>query len=816
MSLGVSTSAPALTWFGAIALGVALQHVLSIGVRSWLIFAVSVSMGWAVARSRRSPLAPVLLLILWSAIGGLLANVHLERQSAWLAALPEGNGIWEARVVAVPFGDDAKEEWLVRPVGVAASRHRLPLVVVRPSEFVTRDVSQEQLDVVRATMRSLAIGDLVSIQGTLYHPRPPGNPGEFDFRAYQLRQGIAGTIYAQSVERIDSRGALIWPERQLAAFQAWMHAVRLWVRNAILDHSSERSGPVLLAMLTGDRSAIDPEVETIFRRTGLSHLMAVSGVHVGLFASLALAVSRVIGLRRWGNVAMVVPWIVFYVILTGAKPSALRAGIMAIGGLVAIALRRRTNSLQFWALAGGILLLANPLTLFDVGFQLSFAASGAILLWVRAARTMEIPPGWRERLFLTLRVNVAAQASTLPLIAYHFNEISLAGWVVNLFAIPIAAPVVFGGVSGVLLHLIPWPLGRWVLGAADWLLGRMLQAIEPISQLHWAAVEVASPAWFIILAAGMAIVAVKLCEPEAAQRLRTSGMRLLLAAFCLVIVQSASPLWAIWEERVEIIFLDVGQGDAILIRTPRGRTALIDGGGSPRSAEQPDDFFDVGKHRIMPYLRHRGIRQIDVLINSHPHEDHLQGLVAVMRERQIGHVIDAGDFEDTITYREYKEIIAERSLAYHIVAQHDVIQLEPGIYFEVLHPPIDDSGNLQGLNNRSLVLRLVTPHGNVLLTGDIERAGQQELLWGGEKQDLTARMIKVPHHGSGRDLERRFIDAVRPEVAIIQVGKNAFGHPAPAVIEAYRERGAQVLRTDQHGAVTVRLTKRGMEVVTFR
>lgn len=816
MILGSAASAPALAWFAAIALGVALQSVFSFAARDWIIAGSVVAVCWCVVRFRRRSSASVLLLVLWAIGSGWWTYQHQERQQAWLAALPEGIGAWEARVIAVPPDDGVKQEWLVRPAALPGLRHRPPLVVVRPSEFVTRDVSQEQLDHVRSTMHSLAVGDSVFIQGTLTHPNPAGNPGEFDFRSYQLRQGIVGTVYAQRIERLGDRDAFRWTERQTAAVQSWMHAARMWVRRVILENASERSGPVLLAMLTGDRSAVDPEVETIFRRTGISHLMAVSGVHVGLVASLALVVSRFIGWRRWGSVALVVPWIVFYVLLAGTKPSALRAGIMAVCGLLAFTLGRRTSSLQYWALAGGLLLMYNPFSLYDVGFQLSFAASGAILLWVRAARTMEIPAGWRERLRLSLRVNVAAQASTLPIIAYHFNEISLAGWFVNLFVIPIAAPVVFGGVTGVLVHLVSKPFGSRILSVVDWLLGRMLQCLEPISHWHWAAVEVPSPGWPVMLAAGMAIIGVKLWEPRSAQRLRLAGKRLLLVALGLVVAASASPLWTMWEKRVEIVFLDVGQGDAIFIRTPRGRTVLIDGGGSPRSAERPEDFFDVGKHRVMPFLRHRGIRRIDVLINSHPHEDHLQGLLAVLRERQVAHVIDAGDAEDSITYREYRGIIAERSIAYHVAARHDVIQLEPGIYLEVLHPPADAGNEWQGLNNRSLILRLVTPYGNVLFTGDIERAGQQELLWGGEKLDLAAQVVKVPHHGSGRDLERRFIDAVRPEIAVIQVGKNSFGHPAPAVIAAYEERGARVLRTDRHGAVTVRLSKRGLHVTTFR
>lgn len=269
-----------------------------------------------------------------------------------------------------------------------------------------------------------------------------------------------------------------------------------------------------------------------------------------------------------------------------------------------------------------------------------------------------------------------------------------------------------------------------------------------------------------------------------------------------------------YRQVVYITFLDVGQGDSILIRTPRGRAVLVDGGGRPRPRDDAN-FVNIGRQRIVPYLRRLGIRTLDLVVNTHPDEDHIQGLVAVLEDRRVNMVIDSGRSVNSVSYAEYREAIDSQSIPYSVVRRGDVVRIDDHLILHVLNPGRNQP-NRVSINNDSVVLRVETPHGSVLLTGDLERSGQQELLWGGEKVTVSADVMKVPHHGSGRDVDWRFIDAVAPSVAVIQVGRNTHGHPSPETVAAYADRGATVYRTDRDGAVEIALTPRGLRVRTHR
>lgn len=794
-------AAPALKWLAATVLGIVAQSWA--GPAVWGTVAALGVAGWCVARFFGVRRAGLLLLFTAWAGAAWLTAARLEAEAAWFVRFPEGRGEWHGVVVAVPPPDVASPVWRLRPYGSGG-----PDLWLRPGD---RPASPEAGEALAGALRRLDVGDAIVVYGALYHPRPAGNPGEFDARAYALRQGIVGTVYVDAIEVVPSPEASI-VERFGWEARRWVEGVRTRVREAVREHVPGQAGAVLLALLIGDRTYVDEATDEAFRRAGISHLMAVSGLHVGLVTGLLFVVLRRLGVRRFALVACVVPWLLLYVAITGGRPSTLRAAVMAVCGLAAYMLRRRVEPLQIWAIAALVLLWRQPALLADPGFQLSFAATGSILWWLRTALRARVAT-WRQRLTTGAAVSWAAQAGTMPIVAYHFHEVSLAGIVVNLVAVPLAAPILYAGVAGAAAAGLGLPGAGLLLGFVGILLDGCLRAVAWVARFPGAAVEVAAPDPWTFLAWGLALVCVPLGWRHAHLRYRRLGRYGVTAAAACLLVAWTIPLGVPLQGSVEVVFLDVGQGDSILIRTPRGVTVLVDGGGSRRDAEAPDDFFDVGMRRVLPYLKHRGIRSIDVVINTHPHEDHLQGLVAILRERRVGWAVDAGDAFASITWREYRELIEERGVTYYRAERFDRIELEPGIALEVLHPPAGWQGNV---NDRSLVLRLVTPYGKVLLTGDIEKVGQQELLWGGANLDLQAEVIKVPHHGSERDLQLRFIDAVAPEVAVIQVGRNSYGQPSPRVIEAYEARGAAVFRTDVHGAVTVWLTPGGVRVEHFR
>lgn len=727
-----------------------------------------------------------------------LTVYHLGTETQWRNALVEGDGVWYGRLYTQTAVDGTVTRTLRLTPWEGRGRPRLRLV---ESDF------HEPID--PEVWETIPEGAIVAVAGSLRHPSPSGNPGEFNYAAFLFRQNVAATVYVHDVALVD---VSVPPLLQIAI---WVDGLFVSIRDAMVDRivgaTSPEAASVLVAMTTGARELLDEETETAFRRSGASHLLAVSGLHVGMIGSLALVLAQVLRLSGWRRHLLVSGAIWGFVLLTGARASSLRAGLTASLGLAAYSLRRSVEPLQLWALSGVVLLIIKPLVTYDVGFQLSYAATGSLLLWLRALQSR-----WQgrplERIVLPCMISLAAQLGTAPLVAYYFHELSVAGTVVNWIAVPLAAPVLYLTVLGLGVGLVSRPAGDLLIVHAGRIVDYGLAGLSTVAELPWSAVEVAAPTPLTALGIGLLLTAWPLSLQQGEQATVGLGKRVLVIASVLLCLGAWLPVAYGWFRIVQVTFVDVGQGDAILIRTPRGRTVLIDGGGSPRRSA--DDYFDVGARRLVPYLQHQGIRRIDVVVNSHPDEDHLQGILSVLRSRRVALVVDSGQGANTLTYAEYRELLTDLDLPYVTASRGHSIVLEEGIVLQVLGPRAGVEPT--SLNNGSVVLRLDTSHGSVLLPGDLERSGQQELLWGAENVDVGATVIKVPHHGSARDVDWRFIDAVQPEVAVFQVGRNSFGHPSREALSAYSARGARIYRNDVHGAVTVFLTPWGIRVRTHR
>lgn len=787
--------APAVPAFLAAACGIACAVQLQPGPGDYAVL-IALLAAWGGLGSRRFPV-PLHLAVL-AALAAVSASVHLALETHWRQALPEGEGVWYGTLL-VDAAPDGTAERILRLTAPAVFGR--PKLLLRDSDFEPPPPE---------VWEALPDGSRVAVHGVLRHPAPSGNPGEMNYAASLLRRGVVGTVYVSAVK--PAAGAPGLAERVTLSVRRLLAAWRASVAERIAAHTSPEAGAVLTGMATGRREALDELTERAFQRTGISHLLAVSGLHVGIIAALAALAARVVRLQGWRRFAWVVAAVWAFVALTGARPSAMRAGLMATCGLLSYELRRRVEPLHFWALSGTALLLVKPLLLYDVGFQLSYAATGSILLWLKALSGRLDPKHPLARALAACAISLAAQAGTAVPIAYYFHELSLAGIVVNWVAVPLAAPVLMLTVSGVLLGAISEALGGLAIAAAGAVVDAALPALHRLAALPWSAWEVPAPSYPAIAAWGMLAAGLPLACVRGDPSKNRCGRQLCALGTVLLVAAAWLPVAEAYGRIVRVTFIDVGQGDAVLIRTPRGRVVLVDGGGSPRRAG--GEFFDVGGRRLVPYLKHVGVRTVDLVVNTHPDEDHLQGLLAVLRQRTVRMVLDSGYAVSTVTYREYRELVAGLGVPYVPVQRGDVIELEPDIVLRVLGPPRD--GAARGPNDASVVLRLETPHGAVLLTGDLGRRGQQELLWEAENVEVAADVMKVPHHGAAGDVDRRFIDAVAPSVAVIQVGRNRYGHPADAAIRAYEERGARVYRTDVHGAVTVTLAPWGVWVRTHR
>lgn len=633
---------------------------------------------------------------------------------------------------------------------------------------------------------ALAYGDIVQVRAELRRPGPATNPGAFDYRSYLERQGITATAFVAYPRYISVIGT--------ARANPFMHVAGMFrtaVQRGLAGALPADAAAVASAVVLGGRRQLPTEIEEAFRRAGISHLLAVSGLHVGFFAVVGYSLLR--ALRGPPLVSAVVAiglsWT--YVLATGGRPPAVRAGVAATFGLAAWGLGRRremSNALSAGALC---LLVHNPLALFDVSFQMSFVATAAIMV---AFSPLVERLAWLPRFIASgVAVTAAAQIGVLPLLAVTFQQISVVGFVGSVIGSPIVSLLVPVGIATGVLYNVSTTAGTAAGAVVTFLVVMLCTFAEQLAAWPWALIDVPRPPLGVMIAWWtLAWAALRDGLPARHRRIGVA------AAVLLVIIALWSPLLgAVYPMELLIVMLDVGQGDAIFIRSPEGVTALVDGGGNVFSAEDVD--ANPGYNVLLPYFRYANIGSVDVVVNTHPHEDHLQGLLPVMAHRRVQLAVDGGQSAVGPSWHDYTELIDERDIVRWIPSPGDVIRLGNDTIIQVLHPSGLMTGTRSDLNNNSVVLRVVYGDTAALLTGDIEAEAQLALLKSG--MDLRADVLKVPHHGSRWALVSAFYEAVGADIAVITVGRNNYGHPSEEVIHALESAGAEVYRTDVHGAV---------------
>jgi competence protein ComEC len=550
--------------------------------------------------------------------------------------------------------------------------------------------------------------------------------------------------------------------------------LRQEMRSAIDRALPSERAMVVRAMAIGDRIRGRPDLKRDFADSGLSHVLAVSGQHLSIIASLFTVMLAAIFARagsirdRWGTrrpaALVAIVFVVLYTILVGAPPSAVRAAVMVSIMLIGALIDRRREAWSALALAAVLMIALEPPVLQSLSFQLSFAAVAGLLAFER--RVKSLLSGWPRPLRAVAAVvatTLAATVGTAPLLAHHFGRISLIGLLANLPAAPLAS-----------LGLLPLSLLGSLAGAIDDRLGRPILVMA-----GWCA-ELLIRLAQISASAPLATISVSGLETIAFGALLfclITRRRIAIAALLLFTVV-AIERWPRFEDELVVTVLPVGQGTSVLIETPEGARVLVDTG-PPDTAERV----------LLPYLMHRRISHFDLVVLSHPHADHTGGFELLARRASIERVWTNGDVRD-----------APADLSRHRAETVTSTVTNLGsLRLEVLHA----SRDAPRVNDGSIVLRLVYGQRRILLAGDAEAAAEREMLE--SDLDLSADVLVVGHHGSKSSSSDAFLDAVRPKVAIIPVGRdNTFHHPHPGVLERLARQGARVHRTDLHGAVTVR------------
>jgi competence protein ComEC len=553
---------------------------------------------------------------------------------------------------------------------------------------------------------------------------------------------------------------------------------------------------VARALLIADQRQMEVEVRDRYATAGLVHMLSISGLHVAIIAGSIELLLLAMRFRRRPAAAMSVVLVFAYVAVLDWRAPALRAAVMYGTMSLARALQRPTSPWASLAIGGWIPLLA-PRTVLELGYQLSLAGMIALTAAGSLARRWKLESLGviRARIVRDLLASTLASITTAPLVAWYFGRISLIGPVANLFAGPVIAvlqPTLF-----IALALSPFQaIASFVADAAHPLLRAFDTVARTAASLPGAAVDVA-PTLYTATGAAVAIVALLVAALG-----RRRARPLLVAGSALAAV-AWLPLLPLGSGDLELHVLDVGQGDAIALRTDRGNWVLVDAGRAWRRG-------DAGRSVIVPYVRRRG-GDVLALVLSHPHADHVGGAASVVRWLRPRAVWDPAYVGTTTTYRDALEITARRRTQWRRVTPGDSIVAD-GVQIRFLAPDSAWTEQLNDPNEASAVALIRFGAVRMLLTGDAER-GEEQWLLANAVDSLDVDVLKVGHHGSGTSSTPSFLDAVTPLLAIVSVGaENAYRHPSAEVLQRLHDRGARVVRTDRGGTVVVRTDGRRIHV----
>ncbi len=640
-------------------------------------------------------------------------------------------------------------------------------------------------------------GDLVRMSARLGPPRMFRNPGAFDYSSYLRARGIdlVGTAKSPRLIQVLSGRADV-----LAALPSMARGSLVSTLRRAAGDADDRTVPFLAALLIGERDDLSPEFQDRLIRAGVYHIVALSGFNVALIVGLAALALRLLPLSPRTRRVLLALCVLLYWGAVRSSGSIARAALMCLLSLGGAVQGRRVRGKDAIGTASVLIVGSNPAWIFDPGFQLSVAATLGLLLLVTpgASGTADDPsPGGPGRLRVgvsgvmrlisgSLKVSAAALLSTALVSARHFQALTPVAVLANLFAVPIAALLLVLGLLVCAIEPLCHPVAIGLMDLARVLVFLLERATAVVATPAWCSFFVLPPpVWLVLL--GQAAIAV---ARYGGAWLRWAALLFLTLAITLTAVAGRAPAPS---GRLEVVALDVGQGDALLVQFPGGPTMLIDAGGFARSR------FDVGSKVVAPALRSLGLLRIDILAITHAHRDHLGGAAAIVRSFSPGAVWLGRMPVDDPAVEEIEELAREGGGAVVFPRRGARIVLG-GARLDVLNPGGGVEGTGPARNDDSLVLRLSFGGHGVLLTGDLEAALETTLL--DERRELGADLLKVGHHGSRTSTTEPFLRMVAPKFGVISVGAtNPWGHPDAEVLGRLRGAGVEVYRTDRDGAV---------------
>lgn len=668
----------------------------------------------------------------------------------------------------------------------------------------------------------LEYGDKILIKGEFAEPSESRNYGGFNYKEYLKSIKVHGTIKADSIE--------VLAKNSNNPIFTFANNINLKIKENISKLIPEKYGAIFTGLILGDTSKVKEEVNDNFKIANISHVLAISGMHITyIVIGIELLLKREIGKRKTRIITIIV--LVIYMFITGFSPSVVRASLMGIIMLISKLIHRKNDIWTSISLSLLILLIYNPFLILNVGLQLSYLGTIGIVCFNKniynflrklKIRNRKIKYRINRKFILfidkikeILSVTLSAQIVILPILLFNFNILGIYFFISNILVSVIIGPIIIVGFVCILISFISIEIAK-ILSIFMSVGIQILISISEISHLPFSKIYIPTPkVWQIVIYYICVIVINKiymsfnLKEPDFTsirirnlvallkfkfRQNRKKVLKFLIVFVLLVFILNIIP------KKLKIHFVDVGQGDCTFITTPQNKTILIDGGGSM------SEEYDVGKNTLLPYILDRGYTKLDYVFISHFDQDHVGGILTILEELRVGQVYISKQEQDSENYQKFLKIVKNKKIQVKVLKQGDCLKIENNLYFDILWP-IEEQIQENVLNNNAMVMKLRYGKFSMLFTGDIEDVAEKKILDFYEEKGediLKSDVLKVAHHGSKTSTTQSFFEKVNPKICLIGVGKNnMFGHPTAEVLE--RINGTKIYRTDENGEIILEI-----------
>ncbi|MBM6994943.1 DNA internalization-related competence protein ComEC/Rec2 [Paenibacillus sp. DXFW5] len=718
-----------------------------------------------------------------------------------------------------------------------------------------RLAAQKELPTAASWRRGLQ----VTLDGTLEAPQSARNFGAFDYRRYLHLQRIHWLVKAPGASSIK----VVQSTRGVAAVMGYIDALRDRLGERIERLFPEWQAGYMKGLLIGLQNDLDPDKYAEFTQLGLTHILAISGSHVAINVALLFGLLRLCRVTRETAITAALAFVPAYMLITGFSPSVIRSGLMTMLGLYLLRRGLLKDSLNVLAAAAMLMLVWDPYFLLNVSFQLSFAVTAGLILFVPL-----LSPYFRwlpRKMGSAVAITLAAQLVSFPLTILYFNQFSLLSVLANLLLVPVIGTLALPlGTGALLLSFLSTRLGLWAAFPVRWLNTVTFEATSWLSArsgfmtywqspsllwvaafyvgyylvLYWGkrrerlAAEALTPQWQDDDTVPLRPVAEPTSFPlrERVWARRGDFLRLTIATgLVLLLISGYTPAYNKGSGYIE--FIDVGQGDCALITTPSGKHLLVDGGGTVSFRKAKDAWrerrepFEVGAKTVVPLLKKRGVHRLDAVILTHGDQDHIGGAQAVLDSFPVEALLINGSLAESKTMTTLMETALTRRIPVYSASRGMNLQPDKGTRVEVLYPLTETEGTsripfVKEQNHQSIVFRLDLNGASFLFTGDMDEAAEREML---EIEKVSASapttpadsidVMKVAHHGSKTSTSEAWLAYWQPETALISVGAaNTYGHPHPTVVDRLNGQNIRIYRTDKQGEVQMRVRRGRIEV----